>query len=561
MNKLLAFLLYILVTTAYASPESQPKLILQITVDQLRGDLIERFQKNMGKDGFLYLLNEGVSFKDAHHDHANTETIVGHATLATGAQPAIHGLIGNVWFDQIAQRLVYNIEDSRYPLLSASADVDKKTEIDPTQKKAASSGRSPTNILVSTLSDELALHTAGNAKIFAVSVKDRGAVSMAGHAGKAFWFSKKSGEFVTSQFYYDTYPDWVNTWNTSKQAQQYAGKSWDLSHDKSSYLFKDDQSWEIDFPGFGRVFPHPFGAGDSKYFNTFLTLSPAGDELTLNFAKALIENESIGKDDVTDYLSISFSSTDYIGHLFGSSSMEMEDNLLQLDRTIASLLKFVDKKVGIDNTLIVLSADHGGPEAPGHMNEIGVEAEYVNPEEWDKEAGIAALKQRFGIGSELIKTYFHPYIYLDHAVINEQGLDIAEVQAAVANEVSKLDGVETAIPSSALINGQLPDTTLNRAILNNYNSSRSGDVFIVFQAHRFIDDMEGLKVAVHHGSPWSYDTFVPIIFAGNGIKPSQVYRRVHTVDVAPTLAAWLGSKPPSGASGHVLPEVLVHRPK
>ena len=211
------------VSAAVAEP---PKLILQITVDQLRGDLPERFLDRMGKGGFRYLLDRGVVFKDAHHAHANTETIVGHVTIATGAHPAAHGMVGNVWFDHGTGRLVYNIEDARYPLLSAGSDVNKKTEIDPTQKKARSSGRSPANILVSTLSDELAIHTAGRAKIFGVSVKDRGAVSMAGHAGKAFWFSKKTGEFVTSGFYYQRYPEWVVAWNATRPAQRYAGKSW-----------------------------------------------------------------------------------------------------------------------------------------------------------------------------------------------------------------------------------------------------------------------------------------------------------------------------------------------
>jgi ABC-type nitrate/sulfonate/bicarbonate transport system substrate-binding protein len=166
------------------------------------------------------------------------------------------------------------------------------------------------------------------------------------------------------------------------------------------------------------------------------------------------------------------------------------------------------------------------------------------------------LKQHFGIGSELIKTYFHPYIYLNHEAIRKHQLDIAEVQTAVAAEVSKFDGVAMAVPSTSIVTGRLPDTTLTRAILNNHNIGRSGDVFVVFEPHRFINDLDGLKVAVHHGSPWSYDTFVPIIFAGNGLKPSQVYRRVYTVDVAPTLAAWLGTKAPSGSVGHVLTEVL-----
>ena len=552
--------LLVSVRTAAAEPVP-PKLILQITVDQLRGDLPERFLDRMGEGGFRYLLGRGVVFKDAHHAHANTETIVGHATLATGAHPAAHGMVANVWFDKGTGRLVYNIEDERYPLLSADADVNDETEIDPTQKKARTSGRSPANILVSTLSDELALHTAGRAKIFGVSVKDRGAVSMAGHAGKAFWFSKASGEFVTSRFYYERYPEWVTAWNATRPPQQYAGKSWELLLDRSTYLYgdMDDQPWEVDFPGYGRVFPHPFGPGDGKYFTTLLTISPAGDALTLDFAKALIAAESIGEDDVTDYLSVSFSATDYVGHFFGASSLETEDNLLRLDQTIAALLKFVDERIGLDNTLVILSADHGSPEVPAYLREIGFEAETVDPDEWDQAAGIAALKQRFGIGKELIETYYHPYIYLNHDVMSERGLDAAEVEAAVAAELSKFDGVTLAVPSSALVTGHVPDTALTRMVLNNHNVRRSGDIYLVLAPHRFMNDFDGLTVASSHGSPWRYDTFVPVIFAGSGLKPLTVYRRINTVDVATTLAAWLGTKPPSGAAGQVLSEVVEQR--
>ncbi len=545
-------------TSAAAAEQDPPKLILQITVDQLRGDLAGRFLDRMGKGGFRYLLDQGVVFKDAHHAHANTETIVGHVTLATGAHPAAHGMVGNVWFDHGAGRLVYNIEDEHHPLLSTDSDVNKSTEIDPTQKTAVVSGRSPANIMVSTLSDELALHTAGRAKIFGVSVKDRGAVSMAGHAGKAFWFSKASGDFVTSRFYYERYPDWVVTWNATRPAQRYAGKSWELLHEQNSYLYgdMDDEPWEVDFPGYGRVFPHSFGAGDGKYFTTLLTLSPVGDELTLDFTKVLIEKESLGQDDVTDYLSVSFSSTDYVGHFFGPSSLETEDNLLRLDRTIAALLKFVDDRIGLKNTLVVLSADHGCPEVPGYLNQMGVAAKYVDPDEWDKQAGIAALKDRFGIGKELIQTYFHPYLYLNHEVMGKHGLDVEQVQKAVAAEISKFQGVALAVPSTALMRGDLPDTALTRMILNNHNVGRSGDIFIVFEPHCFINDFDGITVASTHGSPWRYDTFVPIIFAGCGLRPLEVYRRVNTVDVATTLAAWLGTKPPSGAAGQVLHEVM-----
>jgi Type I phosphodiesterase / nucleotide pyrophosphatase len=344
-----------------AAAPSKPRLILQITVDALRGDLPKRYAHMLGDGGFRYLIN--------------IETIVGHVSLVTGSVPAAHGMVGNVWFDREQGRLTYNIEDARYRLLTAGADVDQKTEIDPTQKAAKVDGRSPAAILSSTFSDELAVHFAGKSKIFAVSVKNRGAVSLAGQSGKAFWFSKSSGEFVTSTYFYQQYPDWVNVWNARKPAMSYAGKSWKLLYSPALYLFgdSDDRDYETDFPGFGRIFPHPYGAADDKYFMTRLTLSPAGDELTLDFAKALLDNEQLGQDDVPDYLAISFSSTDYVGHLFGASSLESEDNLARLDRTLADLLAYVDKKVGLANTLIVLSADHGQPEVPGHLHEHGNE--------------------------------------------------------------------------------------------------------------------------------------------------------------------------------------------
>jgi hypothetical protein len=496
-------------TPALAAPA--PRLVLQITVAQLRGDLPERYIARIDQGGFRYLLDNGVVFSNARHTHANTETIVGHATLATGATPSIHGLIGNVWFDRASGQLVYNIEDPRYPLLTPGADVDKGSEIDPTQKTAKTEGRSPATLLVSTFSDELAISTAGKAKIFGVSVKDRGAVSMAGHAGKAFWFSKKKGEFVSSRFYYERYPEWVAAFTGTQLAQRYAGKNWELLHDRATYLFgaRDDQPWETAFGSYGRVFPHPYGPGDGKYFTTLLTLSPAGDELTLDFAKALLDNEALGKDEVTDYLSISFSSTDYVGHLFGPSSLEAEDSLLRLDLMLADLFAFVEQKVGLKNTLIVLSADHGGPEVPGSLSQLGIEAGYVNPAAWDKEAGLANLKQRFGIGGELIAEYFHPYVYLNRDVIRERGLSQAEVEQAVAEEIMKLEGVAMAVSSSALIEGRVPDTALIRSILDNHNPRRSGDVFVVFKPHWFINDFDGLTVAATHGSPWTYDTFVP----------------------------------------------------
>ena len=538
-----------------------PKLILQITVDQLRSDLPQRYMSKMGDGGFKYLYNQGIVYEDAHHAHSNTETITGHTTLATGAYPSRHGLVGNVWYDKTTAEMTYNIEDPRYSLLSKGADVDKSTEIDPTQKVAKSDGRSPASILVSTFSDELSIHTNKKAKVFGVSVKDRGAVSMAGHAGKAFWFSKANGEFITSDFYYDTYPKWVDTFNATKPALAYANKSWELMYKPSEYMFsnKDNQKWKTEIGGFGRVFPHAYGPADGKYFTTFLTLSPAGDEITLDFAKKLIENEDIGQDAVTDYLSVSFSSTDYVGHIFGPSSLEAEDNLLRLDKTLADLFAFVDKKVGLKNTLIVLSADHGGPEAPPQVNEYGIEANYVDPDTWDKAAGIQRLKKEFGIGKELIEAFRAPYIYLNKKLIKEKGLDLARVEVAVANEIMKFKGVHNAISSTALMQGRVPNTEDMRLILNSHHVKRSGDIFILFEPNWFINDFDGLTVACTHGSLWNYDTFVPVIFAGAGIKPKKVYRKIETVDVARTLSAYVNVKPPSGANGVILTEVLENK--
>jgi len=535
-----------------------PKLILQITVDQLRSDLPQRYMSKMGDGGFKYLYNQGIVYEDAHHAHSNTETIVGHTTLATGAYPSRHGLIGNVWFDRTTGHMTYNIEDPRYRLLSDDADVDKSTEIDPTQKAARSDGRSPAAILVSTFSDELSIHTDKKSKIFGVSVKDRGAVSMAGHAGKAFWFSKAKGEFVSSSFYYEKYPQWVNAFNAAKPALAYANKNWELMYAPSEYMFgdKDDQEWESVIGGFGRVFPHAYGPADGKYFTTFLTLSPAGDDLTLDFAKALIENENIGEDNITDYLSISFSSTDYVGHVFGPSSLESEDNLLRLDKTLEELFTYVEKKIGLKNTLIVLSADHGSPEAPPQVNEYGIEAHYVDPESWDKAPGIEKLKKEFGIGKELIQAFNPPYIYLNKQVIKEKGLDLVRVEEVVANEIMKFKGVNMAVSSTALMEGRVADTEDMRLILNSHNVKRSGDIFILFEPNWFINDFDGLTVACTHGSLWNYDTFVPVIFVGMNLKPQKIYRKIETVDVARTLSAYVNVKPPSGANGEILTEVL-----
>jgi len=550
-------LLLALLFVCPAGAQDKPRLILQITVDQLRNDLPTRYYDRLGEGGFRYLWENGVVYRNAHHAHANTETIVGHATLATGAHPSGHGMVANLWFDRETGYTRYNVEDSNYRLLTEGADVDADAEIDPTQRAARSEGRSPAAILVSTFSDELRSSTGGRAKAIGISVKDRGAISMAGHAGTAYWFAKSKGEFVSSTYYLERYPDWVNAFNAGNPAQHYANTSWNLLHDQASYLFgdSDDREWETDVAGFGRVFPHEFGDGSSPYFTTWLTLSPAGDRLVLDFAKRALVEEQLGEDEITDYLSVSFSSTDYVGHVFGPSSLEGEDNILQLDRTLADLLNFVDEKIGLANTLVVLSADHGGPDAPGYLNSLGIPAGYVDPGSWETDAAIARIKNRFELSGDLIATYDHPYLYFSSEVKNNTGIDHEALEAAVVEELSKFPGVSLAVSSSALRKGNLPTTDLMRAVINNFHPKRSGDVFIVFEPNWFINDFDGLTVASTHGSPWNYDTHVPIVFAGAGLKPMMVDRRVHTVDIAPTLSTIIGIKLPSGSVGAPLTEV------
>jgi len=559
--RIAAFLVFTALTATGSSEATEaPKLIVQITVDQLRGDMPIRYQDRLGEGGLKWLLENGVHYANAHYDHANTETIVGHACLATGAEPRVHGMVANVWLDRSLGRLVYNIEDPDERLLTAGADVDADAEIDPTQRAAKVEGRSPAALLVSTFGDELSINTAGRAKVFGVSVKDRGAVSMAGHTGTAYWFSKASGEFVTSSYYMDRYPEWVTAFNAAGHPQRYADTQWTLLHDQASYQYgdADDKEWETAMPGWGRVFPHSYGPADSKLFTTLLTLSPAGDELTLDFALELMDSEGLGMDEVPDYLAVSFSSTDYVGHIFGPSSLEAEDNLLRLDRTIARFLAALDNKIGLENVVIALSADHGGPEAPGALTELGLKSDYVDPGSWDRTPAINRLKQRFGFGEELIDQYFHPYLYLNRELIAAKGLDQAEVERAVAEVLTDFDGVALAVSSSALRTGNLPETPILRSVLNNFNPKRSGDIYVVFEPHRFINDFDGLIVACTHGSPWSYDTFVPLIAVAPGVKPQTVYRRVSPLDIAPTLAALVGAKPPSGAEGDPLKEIVTH---
>lgn len=531
-----------------ASGPARPKLVVQITVDQLRGDLPMRYRERLGEGGFRYLLERGVHYANAHHRHANTETAVGHATLVTGADPSAHGMVGNDWRDPVTDAFVYNTEDDRHHILG--------------QEAKAHQGVSPRNLLASTIGDELVLASAGHSRVFSISGKDRGAILPGGHAGKAFWYSKSTGQFVTSSYYYDAYPGWVEAWNGAAPAEVYRGRSWELLHEKSTYLGADhdDRPYEAAALGMGRVFPHPYG--DDKYLTLRLGVTPPVDKLTLDFAKALILEERLGQRGATDFLAVSFSATDYVGHLFGPSSLESEDVILRLDRILAGLFQAIDEAVGLESALIVLCADHGAPDAPEYASEIGIETGRFPFDYFKKGDDPVSRAVAKHFGRNLIADHSHPYLRLDEAAIRAAGLDLAEVERFVAREAMKLPGIFYALARSDIVEGRLVNAPLQDRIRRNFSPGRSGNVHLVPNPYWFLHstdeaDKMGLPgLAAIHGSPWAYDTYVPIFFAGGEIEPRTVSRRVSPTDIAPTIAAYLGIKYPSGSVGTPLAEVL-----
>jgi len=462
----------------------KPKLILQITIDQMRGDFPMRYKDRLEEGGFRYLMEKGTHYINTHFQHADTETPIGHAALFTGTYPAYNGIVAGNWFDMDKGKVIYNCEDDRYPMIG--------------KKPAKGKGRAPTNLLSSTIGDELVISNNSQSRVFSVSIKDRGAILPGGHTGKAFWYSKSDGSFASSTYYYKKYPGWVKKWNAKKLADKYKETSWELLHDVSTYVFgkDDDRPFEVDMFGLGTTFPHPV-KGDSKYFYASLIATPFGDELTADFAKTLIKAEKIGQGKHTDFMAMSFSVTDYIGHVFGPSSLEAEDNILRVDRLLADLFRFIDEQVGLDKTLIIVSADHGMCEAPEYMQGLGF-------------------------------------------------------------EVGRLTSIIGAMTRTDLLKGSFAPTPVNMTILNNFHPKRSGHVHVIAdQFWYFYYEMETTtKIAAIHCSPWTYDTYVPLFFAGYGIPSQRIARPVTPYDIAATIATCLEIKPPSGSVGIPLVEVL-----
>lgn len=517
-------------------------LVLLVVVDQLRGDMPQRFRQRFEAGGFRYLMENGVVYADARFRHASTLTAPGHATLATGSNPAQHGIVANEWYDPSQGRVVNCVEDRGAPLLGRAS--------------AATEGRSPRHLKSSTFGDELVLATAGQSRVFGVSLKDRGAILLAGFRGKAYWYDETTGAFNSSRYYHERLPEWAQRWNADRPADRYRETQWALLHERAAYRFGavDDRPFEKPEAGHGRSFPHPLAhANDAVYYDS-LRYTPVGDRLTLAFVEALVEAEQPGRRGVTDVLAVSFSSTDYVGHAFGPFSLEAEDNLLRLDAVLAELFGLIDRTVGLERTLVVLTADHGVAAAPEFLAAQGFDAGRLDPERFVKSLD-ASLRERFEVSERLLLAFAKPGLYLDDAAMLRLGLEPAQVERALVEAVPREPGFAAAYARSDLLAARLTPTPEAVLVRAGFHPGRSGHVYVV-QAPFWFLGSEPDSDAATHGSPYAYDTHVPLMFAGPGVVARRVLRPVAPRDLAPTLSAWLGVAPPSGSVGTILEEVL-----
>jgi arylsulfatase A-like enzyme len=525
--------LFLVITIAVPSGQAaeSPRLVLQITVDQLRGDMLPRFRDRFGAGGLRRLMEQGVWYSNAHYGTGNTFTASGHAVLVTGADTSEHGMVANYWFDRTTGKRMYGVFDPEH-------------------------GLSPRNLGSTTIGDELVAASSGRSRAFAVAGKDRSAIIPAGRRGKAYWYSDATGGFESSTWYGSALPSWIRAWNDARPAERYRGQVWTPFEPSVAGQTPTTTANELarPNPAVGRSFPHTLpDSADGAFFGA-LPETPFLDEHTLSFTRELVSREKLGRGGATDYLSVSLSALDYVGHSYGPGSLEYADTLLRLDAALAGFLAFVDEQVGAGRTLIVLSADHGVDEIPEARRAAGYDADRFYPDEILVQVN-GALAKRFGVTGNLVAAFVPPGLYLDRPRIAALELDPAAVEAALAAELRAVPGVAFALTHSDLLAGRLPQTALMRRMQRAFHPQRSGDVVVVQQQFWYLyHDAE--CCAAMHGSPYSYDTFVPVIFVGPGIGPATVRRAVEPASIAPTIAALLGLDPPSGSAAPVLEEVV-----
>lgn len=528
-------------TTASAAGQvslARPKLVVGIVVDQMRYDYLYRYHDKYGPAGFRRLMDGGFNARNNHYHYAATYTGPGHAAIYTGSAPALNGITGNDFYDRTIGRLLYCAED---------------TTVSTVGNGGAAGKMSPRNLLVTTIGDQLKLATDGRAKVIGIALKDRGAILPAGHAANgAYWFDSKDGNFISSTFYGNELPTWVQDFNARKLPDQFISQKWEplLAMNQYAESTNDDQAYEATLPGEAKsVFPHEFAVttGGLKY--EILRTSPYGDQLTKEFALAALKGEQLGRDDVTDMLCVSFSSPDYVGHAFGTHAVETEDQYLRLDRQIADLLNQLDATVGKGQWVAFLSADHGAADVPGFSQQYRIPAGVKSYGEVG-DVVKAALEKAYGPGQWML-SYMNQQIYLNHSLMTEKKVAMQDVYELLRSVVLRQKGVVNFINLHNLAAEALPDLQAN-LFRNVYHPNRSGDFYVMQQAGWF----EGRTKGTTHGTTYAYDTHVPFVLYGWGIRPGQTFRRTHVHDIAPTIAALLGILEPSGCIGDPVEEAI-----
>ncbi|UJH66517.1 alkaline phosphatase PafA [Allomuricauda sp. SCSIO 65647] len=518
---------------------SPPKLIIGIVVDQMRFDYLTRFWDQYGDGGFKRMVNEGFNCKNHHFNYAPTSTGPGHASIYTGTTPSMHGIIGNNWYDKEENETVYCASDTSFKSVGTVSEVGQM---------------SPHRMVTTTMTDQLRLHTQMRSKVIAVALKDRGAVLPGGHtANAAYWFEgSDTGQWITSSYYMEQLPDWVNAFNASSTITDYK-KAWIPLKDINSYVESgsDNNAFEGLFEDETTpTFPHstPNLLSKEKDFE-ILKYTPYGNSLTTDFALAALDGEKLGTDRDTDFLAISYSSTDYVGHKYGVNSKEVEDTYLQLDKDLERLFAALDKKVGLNQYTAFLTADHGAIHVPAYLKDNKIPAGYLNSDQI-KSDFIDFIKYRYGT-TDIIKNISNYQVFLDHRVIANLDMDLDDVQEEIAMEFLKYDDVYKVFTGHQMWQNSYSDG-IPYILQNGWNQKRSGDVMYVQKPGYASYHRTGST----HGSPMIYDTHVPLLFFGKGIKKGSTADRTEIPDIAPTISVLMGMAFPNGSTGKPISKVL-----
>lgn len=513
---------------------AKPKLIVGIVVDQMRYDYLERFSHLFGEDGFKRLMNEGANFHNHHFSYAPTYTGPGHASVYSGTTPTVHGIIGNDWYDRKLQSEIYITEDST---LSAVG----------TESSAGKMG--PHKLLSTTLLNELENFTAGESKTIAISMKDRGAIMPAGgNADAAYWFAGgDEGNWISSSHYLEQLPDWVKEFNSQKRKDQLLSGEWNLLFEKERYkpYRADNNPYEYNFQGMIRpAFPYELSKlRESNGNYDLLKATPSGNTYLTEFALSAINHEKMGEDDITDFLAVSYSATDYLGHQFGPYSLEIQDTYARLDRDIAQLLNELDEKVGKGNYTVFLTADHGAVPNPAFLKDEGLPADYLPYHDLINKIE-SGLTSKYGKG-EWVEHFINNQIYLNRKLISSKKLNLAEVSQDVANIAIEFEGISN-VSTSHQLHSSAQDG-IAEIIKNGHHQKRSGEVALVVAPGWLTSySFQGTT----HGAPYSYDTHVPLIFFGHSIEPQNSFKPTYIKDIAPTVAAMMRMSQPSGCTGN-----------